>query len=207
MELWKRLSRGATIGVVTVFFVSLQGAAAETPAEFIERLGGDALGALQDTSLTTTERAEAFEAVLDAGFDIDAMGRFVLGRHWRAASQLRRDEYMTVFHERVVRTFEARLGMFKGEDFKVLDSRAGADGTTIVESALSLPPLPPIGVNWHVRAEGEEFKVIDVVVQGVSETQTQRNSFSNAIQCSSDGLQSLIAQLRANPTATPVCSN
>ena len=62
-------------------------------------------------------------------------------------------------------------------------------------------------MDWHVRGQEPDFKVIDVVVQGLSETQTQRNSFSNAIQCLPDGLEGLLAQLRESPTATPACPN
>lgn len=183
------------------------GAAAETPSSFIERLGGDAIGALENDELTAEQRMEAFQAVLDGGFDIDGMGRFVLGRYWRTASEAEREEYMALFRERVIQTFAARLGNFTGQDFKVIDSRPQSADVTVVESTLTLLPLPPIGVDWHVRGAEPDFKVVDVVVQGVSEIQTQRNSFSAAIQCSRDGLQALLVQLRENPTATPVCSN
>ncbi|MCH8187803.1 MAG: ABC transporter substrate-binding protein [Proteobacteria bacterium] len=183
------------------------GAAAETPSSFIERLGGDAIGALENEELTAEQRMESFQAVLDAGFDIDGMGRFVLGRYWRTASQPERDEYMALFRERVILTFAARLGNFTGQDFKIIDSRPQSADVTVVESTLTLMPLPPIGVDWHVRGTEPDFKVVDVIVQGLSEIQTQRNSFSAAIQCSRDGLQALLAQLRQNPTATPVCSN
>ena len=73
------------MGLVCFLLVATPRAAAdaETPAAFIERLGGDALGALQNSELTTDQRMEAFQVGLDAGFDIDAMGRFVLGRYWR----------------------------------------------------------------------------------------------------------------------------
>lgn len=193
--------------VVLSVLAGPRGAAAETPAAFIERLGGDALAALQNSELTTDQRMAAFKAVLDAGFDIDAMGRFVLGRYWRTASPPERDEYMALFRERVVQIFAGRLGMFSGEDFKVLDSRQQSADVTVVESTLTLLPLPPIGVDWHVRGQEPGFKVIDVVVQGLSETQTQRNSFSSAIQCVPNGLEGLLAQLRESPTATPACPN
>ena len=196
------------MGLVCLLLVATPRAAgAETPAAFIERLGGDALGALQNSELTTDQRMAAFKVVLDAGFDIDAMGRFVLGRYWRTASQPEREEYMALFRERVIRIFAGRLGMFSGEDFKVTDSRQQSADITVVESTLTLLPLPPIGVDWHVRGQEADFKVIDVVVQGLSETQTQRNSFSSAIQCLPDGLEGLLAQLRESPTATPACPN
>ena len=184
-----------------------RGATAETPASFIERLGADAIGALENDELSAAQQMEAFQAVLDVGFDIDGMGRFVLGRYWRTASESDRDEYMALFRERVIQTFAARLGNFTGQDFKVVDSRPQSADVTVVESTLTLLPLPPIGVDWHVRGSEPDFKVVDVVVQGVSEIQTQRNSFSAAIQCSRDGLRALLAQLRQSPTATPVCSD
>lgn len=196
----------AGVFLVTATLGFPDSAAAETPATFIENLGGKAIGALENEELTAEQRLKAFRAILESGFDIDGMGRFVLGRHWRTASPAERGEYLTLFRERVLQTFAARLGNFSGEDFKIITTRPQAAGITVVESSLALPPLPPIGVNWSVRGPGPDFKVVDVVVQGVSEIQTQRNGFSAAIECSRDGLQALLAQLRRNPTATPVCN-
>ena len=85
------------MGLVCLLLVATpRGAAAETPAAFIERLGGDALGALQNSELTTDQRMAAFKVVLDAGFDIDAMGRFVLGRYWRTASEPEREDFVII---------------------------------------------------------------------------------------------------------------
>ncbi len=193
--------------LVTALWGLPESAAAETPSAFIERLGADAIGALENDDLTAEQRMKAFQAVLDTGFDIDGMGRFVLGRHWRTASEPDREEYKVLFRDRVIQTFAARLGNFTGQDFKVVGSRPQSADLTVVESTLTLLPLPPIGVDWHVRGQEPDFKVVDVFVQGVSEIQTQRNSFSAAIECSRDGLRALLAQLRQNPTATPVCAD
>ncbi len=196
-----------TVVLAAAFLLRPQVASAETPFTFIERLGGDALRALENEDLTAEQRTEAFRRVLDKGFDIDAMGRFVLGRYWRTASEMEREEYLVLFRERVMRLFAARLGNFKGEAFKVIDSREQAGNLTVVGSQLLLPPLPPISVDWHVRGQDPEYRVIDVVVQGISEIQTQRNGFASAIVCSDDGLRSLLDQLQRNAAALPTCEN
>ena len=200
------ITLGAVVFAATVL-LRAPVASAETPVTFVERLGSDALDVLDNEDLTKDQRMDAFLRVLDAGFDIDAMGRFVLGRYWRTANEMERKEYLMLFRERVARLFASRLGRFNGEGFKVIDSRAQSVNLTVVASQLLLPPLPPISVDWHVRRRGGDYRIIDVVVQGISETQTQRNSFANAIVCSENGLRALLDQLRRNAAAPPTCEN
>ncbi len=180
-------------------------AAAETPVAFIERLGHDAIGALQNPDLTTDQRTEAFRRILEEGFDMETMGRFVLGRYWRTASDMERQEYLALFRERIVRIFESRLSQFTGDAVKVLGVTARSSDVTVVETELALVPFPPIQVDWHVATTGDTQKVIDVVVQGVSETMTHRDSFGRTIQCLGNGLEGLLAVLRENVAAQTIC--
>ena len=180
-------------------------AAAETPAAFIERLGHDAFGALQYPDLTPDQRSEAFRRVLEEGFDMEAMGRFVLGRYWRTASDLERQEYLALFRERFVRIFESWLSQFTGEAVNVLRVTARSSDVTVVETELALVPFPPIQVDWHVTATGDTQKVTDVVVQGVSEAMTNRDSFGTTIQCLGKGLEGLLAVLRENVAVQTSC--
>lgn len=184
--------------------VSFGHAAAETPGEFIERLAHDAIGALQNPDLKTDQRSEAFRSVLEEGFDINAMGRFVLGRYWRTASEMERQEYLALFSERIVRIFESRLSQFSGEALTVLEVTPRSPGVTVVASELALVPFPPIRVDWHV-ATHSDHKVIDVVVQGISEAITHRDSFGATIQCSGNGLEGLLILLRENAAAQTSC--
>ena len=201
----RSIARSSLAALWLAATVAFGQAAAETPAAFIERLGNDAIGALQNPNLTTDQRSEAFRRILEEGFDMEAMGRFVLGRHWRAASEMERQEYLALFRERIFRIFESRLSQFSGEAVKVLGVTPRSSDVTVVKTELTLMPFPPIQVDWHVATTSDIHKVIDVFVQGVSETMTHRNSFGATIQCLGKGLEGLLVVLRENVAAQTSC--
>ena len=84
----RRIARSTIAALGVAAIVAFGQAAAEKPGEFIERLADDAIAALENPDLTTDRQSEAFRRVLEGGFDIEAMGRFVLDRYWRTADKL-----------------------------------------------------------------------------------------------------------------------
>ena len=92
---------GAFILILAIFFgqaaVVGAGDPAQNPAEFINRLGTRAIDSLTGADVTDEERAERFRKILDDGFDIRAIGRFVLGRYWHRATKDQRSEYLQLF--------------------------------------------------------------------------------------------------------------
>ena len=138
------------IGIAMVVAVSAR-AAAETPSEFVQRLGRDAIGALTDTTRSRDEGMAVFRRILLEGFDVPGMGRFVLGRYWRVATPAEREEYLPLFEALTVRNFA------------------------------------------------------DVVVEGISEVQTQRNAFASIIHCAGGRIEGLLEKLREGTAASAFC--
>jgi phospholipid transport system substrate-binding protein len=66
---------------------------------------------------------------------------------------------------------------------------------------------PPVAVDWRVRSENGQNKIIDVMVEGVSMSLTQRNDFDGVV--AQGGIDGLIKDLQARvsgekPAALPV---
>ena len=53
-----------------------------------------------------------------------------------------------------------------------------------------------MAVDWRVRPRGDGLKVIDVAVEGVSMSVTQRSEFSSVIQRGGGQIESLLQTLR-----------
>jgi phospholipid transport system substrate-binding protein len=56
--------------------------------------------------------------------------------------------------------------------------------------------LQPLKVNWRVRARGENFKIIDIIVEGISMGQTQRSEFASVIRQNGGDIENLLSLLR-----------
>ena len=55
---------------------------------------------------------------------------------------------------------------------------------------------PPVNLQWRVRKKDGGLRVVDVVVEGVSMSVTQRSDFASVIQSGGGKLDALIAHLR-----------
>ena len=85
------------------------GGRAANPAGFVDSLVSDALVVIKDESLGDQDRQARFEALLQHGFDMPRIARFVLGRYWTAASDDQRQAFAQLFEHWVVQTYASRL--------------------------------------------------------------------------------------------------
>ena len=177
-------------------------AAAETADEFIRVLADQAIHALADETLSEAERESEFRDFLVRAFDVPVIGRFVLGRYWRLATPVEREEFETLFLEFVVRTYARRLGQYGGETLRILETMSGGGDDAIVRSEIVSPEFPEVRVDWHVRRIGEDYRIVDVTVEGVSLAITQRDEFGAVIRRSGGQVEGLLSALRERVVGT-----
>jgi len=164
-------------------------------ARFIRSLGDRAIVLLADTALTSDQRTAGFAELLSSGFDLDYIGRFVLGRYWNAASAAQRDTYLPLFHRYVIRTYASRLKGYAGETFEIVAQRRAGPRDVIVRTRIARPAGGAlIDADWRVRSTGDSYRIIDVMVEGISMAITQRQEFSSVIR--RKGIDGLIADLQ-----------
>jgi len=182
--------------------------AASPQESFIGKLGQDAIGMLSNQSITLDQRHAGFAKLFNENFDLKTIGHFALGRHWREASEQQQQEYQQLFEKMVVAVYTQRFDNYAGQQFEVKGSTPvdGAAADTLVHSQIvQTGGAPPVAVDWRVRDEGGgHYKIIDVMVEGVSMTVTQRSEFDSIVaQSGIDGLLQNIQQRVANPAAAP----
>ena len=161
---------------------------------FIENLGEQAVEALTGPDLPQDERERRFRAMLNRNFDLPGIGKFVLGRYWRSASEAEREEFLGLFEAFIVQSYAARFAEYSGEQFQVLGVREDQEGYATVQSLVIRPGAENIRVDWRLRKAGS-FKIIDIMVEGVSMVITQRADFASVIQ-SRGGIAGLLDMLR-----------
>ncbi len=169
---------------------------AENARQFLQALSDDAIAILTKESLSAEQREQALGDLFDRGFHLPTVSRFVLGRHWRSATQDQRREYQQVFRDFIVKSYSRRFSSFAGEQLKITNSRAEGEHDTIVFSTIVRPQGKPTRVSWRLRRYADDFKVIDVIVEGVSMLITQRDEFSSVIRKSGGELDGLITLLQ-----------
>lgn len=141
-----------------------------------------------------------FREILGDGFDVRAIGKWVLGRYWRRAEEAQKEEYLQLFEDFIIATYSSRFKTFSGEEIKlkVTQSVTRNDNDAIVRSEINRPGASePTIVDWRVKADKDGvLKVVDVLIAGVSMSDTQRAEFQSVIRRNGGTVAGLIDVLR-----------
>lgn len=170
--------------------------AGKAPADFVQKLGDRAISVLADPKVSKPQAVEVFRELLNDNFDVQTIGRFVLGRYWNTAQPAQQKEYMSLFEQMIVEVYAERFSQYSGETFKVTGSQPAGERDAVVTSQVLRPSGPPVNVAWRVRGKDGGFKIVDVVVENVSMSQTQRSEFASVIENNGGRFEALLDALR-----------
>lgn len=169
------------------------GAGAEN---FIDNMAKRALDFLGNPATSQEQKTASFRKLLNDSFDLETISRFVLGRYWKTSTEQQRTEYQALFRSMVVDVYAKRFGDYKGQKFETRSHRADGEKDTIVTSFIVPTEGPEVQVDWRVRYKNGRYQIVDVIVEGVSMSVTQRSEFAAVIQRGGGDVQVLLAHLR-----------
>ena len=168
-------------------------------AAFLASLTNQAIEKLTDASLPVMEREQSFRSLFRANFDIPAIGRFVLGRYWRKARPEVRKDFLAAFEEIMTQSFASRFSGYADTKFVVVSVQAlKRAGQFRVSSRIAPTKDEVYLVDWLVEHRNGQFRVLDVVVEGVSMALTLRSEYASVIKRSGGRVEGLIARLHEN---------
>ena len=111
------------------------------------------------------------------------------------ASVAERSEYLGLFEDLIVNTYAIRFKSYSNEKIK-LTGTASRGQTAIVKSVIERGSQQPVRVDWRVTYPDGQYKIFDIVIEGVSMIQTQRSEFSSVIRRNGGRVAGLIATLK-----------
>ena len=202
------VGRRQTVALVALLMFSLSSfgasasAADDQAGDVVQSLGERAISVLgKKEGSTFVEREAAFRNILVAGFHIQTISRFVLGRHWKTATKYQREAYSDIFVDFIVRVYASRFDSYNGQTFEILKTvKAGTEGDMLVRTRILRPSGgTPVGVDFRVRMIRGGYRVVDINVEGISMLHTHRVEFASVIK--RKGMDGLLEELRAQVEA------
>ena len=140
-------------------------------------------------------------------FDFLSMSKWVLGKtNWRSSSEGQREQFVNEFRTLLVRTYAKALLEYSDEKIIYKPVEANPESNIVtVETQVKQSGGNLIPIDYKLHTSDGEWKVVDVVVDGISLVATYRGSFAAEIR--KNGIESLIAKLtERNSTLTNVAS-
>lgn len=190
--------RRVIVSAVFAFLISTSNialAAGEDAALFVHHLGNQTIATLAAPDLTLGQRKDQFRGLLRQGFDIPFIGRFVVGRAWRSATVDQQRDYLALYSEFFLQTYASRIGDYSGQTFVVIGARQANAKDFVVRAQIMRPGGQPFNTDWRVRKTNAGYRVIDIMVEGISLAVTQRSEFASVTR--RIGLDGLITTLRS----------
>ncbi len=175
------------------------GAPAEPAERFVLELAARVLAVLRDPSLDERSKLARVDRLTAGAFDLDRTARIALGRHWKTAPEDQRREFAALFKEYVLTSYGRRFHQFADRMFRVTGTAPAGDDTIV--AGLVEGGATPIRLDWRLARSGEEWRVLDLMVEGVSLLVTFRNEFAAVIERHGGQLAGLLDELRQRVAA------
>ncbi len=168
----------------------LRGAVAESSdgkaRAFLLSLNTRAIEQFSDPSADPAVREQRFRALINEAFDLQTIGRFVLGVHWREGRSTaeERAAFLEAFEDMIVRRFLPLFREYVAKDFVVGKSRRDRRNKQLVfvDSTIGRQKGDPLNLEWRVRERDGRFQILDVVAEGVSLAITLRQEYGPVVK-------------------------
>jgi phospholipid transport system substrate-binding protein len=153
---------------------------AASPQETIQTQVNQALEVLRDPALKAESAKETREkkiwTIIDGVFDYTELSKRTLAQHWKQFAPDQQEEFTRLFGKLLGSVYIDRIMAYKDE--KVLFGKVTnlSDKTAEVQSQV-LRSSKSIPIHYRMILGNEEWKVYDVVIEGVSLVQNYRSQF------------------------------
>ncbi len=167
---------------------------AEDPAiGFIDRLADKILTEVVAKDKTKEEKEEFFRTSFTEALDLKGIGQFVLGTAWKKSSEEERTAFLNAFTDLTVKTWADRFNMYTGQQIVFQGTRNAERGQIYVDSVIQ--DKQPVEVIWRLRPSKDTYKIVDIVVEGVSMATTYRNDYRAFLQQNGNSIPALTKEL------------
>ena len=177
-------------------------AGAEEARQFVDKVGKKVLETINEKA-QAAQKQQQLRQLFSEHVDMEWMGKFVLAQGWAKATEDQRGRYMQAYRGYLLARYTTNFTDYAGSNYTITDVKPAAEGEFIVGMAVSAPKASDqevqAGYRVHV-AEGGQFKIIDIIIEGVSLLTTQRAEFASAVQQGS--IDKLIEQLHSKVSVT-----
>lgn len=162
---------------------------------YVHKLMNESLSVLNDESTTHESKTNKVRQMLSENMDTSWMGRFTLGRMIRSISEADASNFINIYHSYVINSYARTVSLYKGEKVTIDDVQKMDDEFSIVKTQVHKSDGNFINVNYLVHQINHEYKVCDVITEGISLINAQKAEYGSVI--ASSGINALTEELKS----------
>ncbi|MGE3333167.1 MAG: phospholipid-binding protein MlaC [Rhodospirillaceae bacterium] len=165
------------------------------PGAFVSEFAQKGIVDILAAKIANAEKQTRFRSMFTTYFDLPSIGRFVLGRYTRTMKPEELTSFQPLFEDVIVYTWSRRFSEYNGQTLKVGASTPDGDEGAIVKSTIVGNAGENFAVDWRLRKRPDGWKIVDVIVAGVSMAITYRQEYTTLI-AQQGGVPGLLSQLQ-----------
>jgi phospholipid transport system substrate-binding protein len=169
--------------------------AAQDPRGFVYGVCTQGLQAVE-ANVPAPQRIVVFRQLFQTAFDVPGIAQFALGLNWRYLNTQQQQEFVDLFGEYSAQAYATALSQYTGAGVKLGGVSRSPAGEVIVSSKIKRFGAAPVRVRWYLVDHGGRYKIVDVVVEGVSQRITGRNELAGVIQRNNGRADAIIPVMR-----------
>jgi phospholipid transport system substrate-binding protein len=168
------------------------------PDQLVKKTADDVIEVIKsDKDIQAGNQQKIFalaEEKILPNFDFEKVSRMVLGKNWTKATPEQKTAFQAEFKTLLLRTYATALSKYKNQtiEYKPFRMEGEADAAT-VKTAIQQSGGDPISVDYTLSKKADDWKVYDIVIEGVSLVTNYRSQFAQEIR--QNGLDSLNKKL------------
>ncbi len=168
------------------------------PDQLVKKTADDVIEVIKsDKDIQAGNQQKIFalaEEKILPNFDFEKVSRMVLGKNWTKATPEQKSAFQAEFKTLLLRTYATALSKYKNQtiEYKPFRMENDADSAT-VKTAIQQSGGDPISVDYTLSKKADDWKVYDIVIEGVSLVTNYRSQFAQEIR--QNGLDSLNKKL------------
>ncbi|MDY7115890.1 ABC transporter substrate-binding protein [Halomonas sp. SSL-5] len=171
-----------------LFSLAVQAAPERTPDQVIRHSVETLTGQIEGRRDHFANNMDELEALVDDSLediaDFRYIGASVMGRYFSNATPQQRSRFVETFRQTLIDTYAKGLVTFDYRELRVLDAQraqrhedqASVDMEVVAEDGAVYP------VSYSLRLTGGEWRVVNVIVNGINLGLTFRNQFDQAMR-------------------------
>jgi len=155
------------------------------PQKVIQSVSTQLQERLKDKSFTRdfAQVNQFVNGVINPHTDFDKIAPLVLGKHWKTATPVEQDRFTHEFQTLLIRTYSRAFVEYSDWTIRYLPLEMPNGATkVIVKTEVLQPGQKPVDVNYRMYLIKGEWKVYDIMIDGVSLVTNYRSTFNEDIQ-------------------------
>jgi len=176
------------LAFIVLFSTATTGFAADDKADEAEKVGSmlkgkldTVLELLEDQNLPEAKMKKRIMGVVEPVIDFEIMAKLTLGRsNWGRLSESEREKFIKLFVEQLKASYLDKTTLYS--DQKVILGKSRQQGGKIQVPMELETSDDTVTVLYKFYPKGEEWKVYDVVINGVSLIRSYRSQFNEILK-------------------------